>query len=205
MGQKVHPVGFRLAVTKDWNSKWIAKNRLYGDYLHTDLRLREELKRSLKHAYVSEITIERAANRMKINIHTARPGVIIGKKGMEVEKLKKWIGGQVSQEVTINIKEVKKPEIEAQLVAESICNQLVRRMSFRRAMKKAEENALRFGAKGIKVKLGGRLNGAEIARTEELLSGQMPLQTLRAAIDYGFAEALTTYGIIGVKVWINKD
>ncbi|PIE01534.1 MAG: 30S ribosomal protein S3 [Acidobacteria bacterium] len=205
MGQKVHPVGFRLAVTKDWNSKWIATKRQYGEFLHTDLRLREELKRSLKHAYVSDITIERAANRMKVNIITARPGVIIGKKGMEVEKLKKWIGDQVAQDVTINIKEVKKPEIEAQLVAESICNQLERRMSFRRAMKKAEENALRFGAKGIKIKISGRLNGAEIARSEEFLSGQMPLQTLRAGIDFGFSEANTTYGIIGVKVWINKD
>jgi small subunit ribosomal protein S3 len=205
LGQKVHPVGFRLAVTKDWSSKWIAKKGLYGDYLHTDLRLRNELKRSLKHAYVSDITIERAANRMKINIVTARPGVIIGKKGMEVEKLKKWIASQVPQDVTINIKEIKKPEIEAQLVAESVCNQLERRMSFRRAMKKAEENALRFGAKGIKIKISGRVNGAEIARSEEYLSGRMPLQTLRANIDYGFSEALTTYGIIGVKVWIHKD
>lgn len=205
MGQKVHPVGFRLAVTKDWSSKWIAKKENYGDYLHTDLRLRDELKRSLKHAYVSNISIERAANRMKVNIITARPGVIIGKKGTEVEKLKSWIANQVPQDVTINIKEIKKPEIEAQLVAESICNQLERRMSFRRAMKKAEENALRFGAKGIKVKISGRLNGAEIARSEELLSGRMPLQTLRAKVDFGFAEALTTYGIIGVKVWIHKD
>lgn len=205
MGQKVHPVGFRLAVTKDWSSKWIAKKGVYGDYLHMDLRLREELKRSLKHAYVSDITIERAANRMKVNIITARPGVIIGKKGTEVEKLKKWIANQVPQDVTINIKEIKKPEIEAQLVAESICNQLVRRMSFRRAMKKAEENALRFGAKGIKIKISGRVNGAEIARSEEFLSGRMPLQTIRAIIDFGFSEALTAYGLIGVKVWIHKD
>lgn len=204
MGQKVHPTGYRLAVNKNWSSKWIAKHE-YGDCLHTDIRLRDELKNRLRHAAISSIDIERAANKMKINIVTARPGIIIGKKGMEVEKLKNYIAGQTSQVVSINIKEVKKPEIEAQLIAESICNQLVRRISFRRAMKKAEENALRFGAKGVKIKVSGRLNGAEIARSEEYLSGQMPLQTLRANIDYGFSEALTTYGIIGVKVWVNKS
>lgn len=203
MGQKVHPTGFRLIVTKDWSSKWIASHE-YGDYLHLDMRLRKELKDRLRHAAISRIDIERAANKMKINIHTARPGIIIGKKGQEVEKLKKWVSTITNQDVTINIKEVKKPELEAQLIAENICNQLVRRISFRRAMKKAEENALRFGAKGIKIKVSGRLNGAEIARSEEYLNGQMPLQTLRANIDYGFAEALTTYGIIGVKVWVNK-
>ncbi|MCB1053482.1 MAG: 30S ribosomal protein S3 [Acidobacteria bacterium] len=203
MGQKVHPTGYRLVVNKDWSSKWFAR-RDYGDFLHVDLRLRRELKSKLQHAAIANIEIERAANKMKINIVTARPGIIIGKKGLEVEKLKSWISGQTSQEVTLNIKEVKKPELEAQLIAESICNQLERRISFRRAMKKAEENALRFGAKGIKIKVSGRLNGAEIARSEEYLTGQMPLQTLRANIDYGFAEALTTYGIIGVKVWVNK-
>ena len=152
----------------------------------------------------SSIDIERAANKMKINIMTARPGIIIGKKGMEVEKLKQWVTRQTKQDVAINIKEVKKPEIEPQLIAEAIANQLERRISFRRAMKKAEENALRFGAKGIKIKVSGRLNGAEIARSEEYLNGQMPLQTLRANVQYGFAEALTTYGIIGIKVWVNK-
>lgn len=204
MGQKVHPTGYRLVVNKNWSSKWIAKHD-YSENLHTDLHLRRELKARLRHAAIASIDIERAANKMKVNIVTARPGIIIGKKGSEVEKLKKWVAGQTSQEVTINIKEVKKPEIEAQLIAESICNQLVRRISFRRAMKKAEENALRFGAKGVKIKVSGRLNGAEIARSEEYLSGQMPLQTLRANIDFGFSEALTTYGIIGVKVWVNKS
>ncbi|CAM2066185.1 30S ribosomal protein S3 [Sulfidibacter corallicola] len=203
MGQKVHPTGFRLVVNKNWSSKWIA-NQEYADYLHLDLNLRKVLKDRLRNAAVSRIDIERAANKLKLNILTARPGIIIGKKGSEVEKLKSWISQRTNQDVTINIKEVKKPELEAQLIAESICNQLERRISFRRAMKKAEENALRFGAKGIKIKVSGRLNGAEIARSEEYLSGQMPLQTLRANVDYGFAEALTTYGIIGVKVWVNK-
>lgn len=203
MGQKVHPTGYRLVVNKNWSSKWIADQQ-YAAYLHTDVRLRSELKERLRHAAIAAIDVERAANKLKINIVTARPGIIIGKKGMEVEKLKNWISGQTSHQVTVNIKEIKKPEIEAQLVAESIANQLVRRISFRRAMKKAEENALRFGAKGIKIKVSGRLNGAEIARSEEYLSGQMPLQTLRANIDFGFAEAQTTYGVIGVKVWVNK-
>jgi small subunit ribosomal protein S3 len=179
-------------------------NQDYAKFLHIDLKLRRELKERLKHASIANIGIERAANKMKVNIHTARPGIIIGKKGTEVEKLKQWVSKQTNQDVTINIKEIKKPELEAQLIAEGICNQLERRISFRRAMKKAEENALRFGAKGIKIKISGRLNGAEIARSEEYLSGQMPLQTLRANIQYGFAEALTTYGIIGVKVWVNR-
>lgn len=203
MGQKVHPTGYRLVVNKDWSSKWIARHH-YADFLHIDLGLRKQLKDRLRHAAISKINIERAANKMKINIHTARPGIIIGKKGQEVEKLKKWVSKLTQQDVTVNIREVKKPELEAQLIAESVCNQLTRRINFRRAMKKAEENALRFGAKGIKIKVSGRLNGAEIARSEEYLSGQMPLQTLRANIDYGFAEALTTYGIIGVKIWVNK-
>ena len=203
MGQKVHPTGYRLVINKDWSSKWIA-NQEYGEFLHLDLKLRKELKDRLRHAAISSIDIERAANKMKINIMTARPGIIIGKKGMEVEKLKQWVTRQTKQDVAINIKEVKKPEIEPQLIAEAIANQLERRISFRRAMKKAEENALRFGAKGIKIKVSGRLNGAEIARSEEYLNGQMPLQTLRANVQYGFAEALTTYGIIGIKVWVNK-
>ncbi len=203
MGQKVHPTGFRLVMSKNWSSKWIARQE-YADYLHLDLNLRKVLKEKLSKASVSRIDIERAANKLKLNILTARPGIIIGKKGSEVEKLKHWISARTNQDVTINIKEVKKPELEAQLVAEAICQQLERRISFRRAMKKAEENALRFGAKGIKIKVSGRLNGAEIARSEEYLSGQMPLQTLRANVDYGFSEALTTYGIIGVKVWVNK-
>lgn len=204
MGQKVHPTGYRLVINKKWQSTWIA-NHEYSEYLHTDLRLRKLLKDRLRHAAIASIEIERAANKMKINIHTARPGIIIGKKGTEVEKLKSWIAKQTKQDVSINIKEIKKPELEAQLIAENICSQLVRRISFRRAMKKAEENALRFGAKGIKIKVSGRLNGAEIARSEEYLSGQMPLQTLRANVQFGFDEALTTYGIIGVKVWVNRD
>lgn len=203
MGQKVHPTGFRLVMNKNWSSKWIARQE-YADYLHLDLNLRKVLKQKLSKASVSRIDIERAANKLKLNILTARPGIIIGKKGSEVEKLKQWISARTNQDVTINIKEVKKPELEAQLIAEAICQQLERRISFRRAMKKAEENALRFGAKGIKIKVSGRLNGAEIARSEEYLSGQMPLQTLRANVNYGFSEALTTYGIIGVKVWVNK-
>ncbi len=204
MGQKVHPTGFRLVVNKKWSSTWIANNE-YSDFLHMDLKLRKRLKERLHHAAIAGINIERAANKMKINIMSARPGIIIGKKGMEVEKLKNWVAKKTNQDVTINIKEIKKPELDAQLVAESISNQLTRRISFRRAMKKAEENALRFGAKGIKIKVSGRLNGAEIARAEEYLSGQMPLQTLRANIQYGFAEAMTTYGIIGVKVWVNRS
>ncbi len=204
MGQKVHPTGFRLVMNKKWSSTWIASHE-YADYLHTDLDLRRELKDRLRHAAIASIDIERAANKMKVNIHTARPGIIIGKKGSEVEKLKGWVSKQTKQDVSINIKEIKKPELEAQLIAENICAQLERRISFRRAMKKAEENALRFGAKGIKIKVSGRLNGAEIARSEEYLSGQMPLQTLRAFVQFGFAEALTTYGIIGVKVWVNRD
>lgn len=203
MGQKVHPTGYRLVINKDWSSKWIARHH-YADYLHIDLDLRKQLTERLRHAAISKINIERAANKMKINIHTARPGIIIGKKGQEVEKLKKWVSKLTDQDVTVNIREIKKPELEAQLIAESVCSQLIRRVNFRRAMKKAEENALRFGAKGIKIKVSGRLNGAEIARSEEYLSGQMPLQTLRADIDFGFAEALTTYGIIGVKVWVNR-
>lgn len=203
MGQKTHPTGYRLVVNKNWSSKWIAGNE-YADNLHLDLKLRKVLKERLQHAAISAIDIERAANKLKVNILTARPGIIIGKKGQEVEKLKQWVSKQTKQDVSINIREVKKPELDAQLVAEGICSQLERRISFRRAMKKAEENALRFGAKGIKIKVSGRLNGAEIARTEEYLSGQMPLQTLRADIHYGFAEALTTYGIIGVKVWVHK-
>lgn len=203
MGQKVHPTGFRLVFNKKWSSTWIA-NHEFSEYLHTDLRLRRALKDRLQHAAIAGVDVERAANKMKINIKTARPGIIIGKKGTEVEKLKQWVAQQTSQDVTINIKEIKKPELEPQLIAENICSQLVRRISFRRAMKKAEENALRFGAKGIKIKVSGRLNGAEIARSEEYLSGQMPLQTLRANLSYGFAEALTTYGIIGVKVWVYR-
>ena len=203
MGQKVHPTGFRLVVNHNWSSKWIARHD-YAEFLHIDMKLRKDLKARLRHAAIASIGIERAANKMKVNINTARPGIIIGKKGQEVEKLKQWVSRMTQQDVTINIKEVKKPELEPQLIAESICNQLERRISFRRAMKKAEENALRFGAKGIKIKVSGRLNGAEIARSEEYLSGQMPLQTLRANVHFGFAEALTTYGIIGVKVWVNK-
>ena len=201
MGQKVHPYGFRLGYTKTWLSKWYSEKD-YADLLHEDLKLRNELKAKLYHAGISQIEIERAANKLNVNIHTSKPGIIIGKKGSEVENLKKQIENRTNREVFININEVTKPELDAQLVAESIGQQLTRRIAFRRAMRKAVDSAMRFGAKGIKTMVGGRLNGAEIARSEWYLEGQLPLHTLRADIDYGFAEANTTYGIIGVKVWI---
>ena len=203
MGQKVHPYGFRLGFNKTWRSRWYA-DRNYADMLHEDLRLRQNLKRRFSHAGVSKIETERAANRLKIDIFTSRPGIIIGRKGTEVEKLKAEIQKRTNREVFINIQEIQKPELDAQLIAESVAMQLEKRVAFRRAMRKAVESALRFGARGIKVRVSGRLNGAEIARSEWYLHGQLPLQTLRADIDYGFAEASTTYGQIGVKVWLNK-
>jgi small subunit ribosomal protein S3 len=203
VGQKVHPFGFRLGFNKTWRSRWYA-DRNYADMLHEDLRLRQNLKRRFSHAGVSKIETERAANRLKIDIFTSRPGIIIGRKGTEVEKLKAEIQKRTNREVFINIQEIQKPELDAQLIAESVAMQLEKRVAFRRAMRKAVESALRFGARGIKVRVSGRLNGAEIARSEWYLHGQLPLQTLRADIDYGFAEASTTYGQIGVKVWLNK-
>jgi len=203
MGQKVHPFGFRLGYNKTWRSRWYAEKD-YAKLLHEDLRLKVQLKRRFSHAGVSRVEIERAANKLKINIHTSRPGIIIGRKGTEVDKLKQEIQAKTQREVYINIIEVAKPELDAQLVAESIALQLEKRIAFRRAMRKAVDSTLRFGAKGIRVRCAGRLNGAEIARSEWYLLGQLPLHTLRADIDYGFAEAFTTYGQIGVKCWIYK-
>ncbi len=203
MGQKVHPYGFRLGFNKTWKSRWFAA-RDYAKLLHEDLALRSDLKKRFSHAGVAKIETERAANKLKIDIHTSRPGIIIGRKGTEVEKLKAEIQKRTNREVFINIQEIQKPELDAQLIAESVAMQLEKRVAFRRAMRKAVESALRFGARGIKVRVSGRLNGAEIARSEWYLHGQLPLQTLRADIDYGFAEASTTYGQIGVKTWLYK-
>jgi small subunit ribosomal protein S3 len=203
LGQKVNPVSFRLGVIKTWDSKWYAKAN-YATLLHEDLKLRDFLKKRLYHSGVSKIEIERAANKAKINIYTARPGLIIGKKGSEVETLKKDLAKLTDKEVFLNIQEVRKPELDAQLVAESVALQLERRIAFRRAMKKSVTSALKFGAKGIRITCSGRLGGAEMSRTEWYREGRVPLHTLRADIDYGFAEAKTTYGIIGVKVLIFK-
>src|SRR5574339_680489 len=203
MGQKVHPVGFRLGFNKTWRSRWFA-DKDYAKLLHEDVKLRDDLKTRFAHAGVSRVEVERAANKLKISIFTSRPGIIIGRKGQEVDKLKQEIQKRTGKEVFINIQEILKPELDAQLVSESVALQLEKRIAFRRAMRKAVDAALRFGAKGIKVRVSGRLNGAEIARSEWYLHGQLPLQTLRADIDYGFAEAFTTYGAIGVKVWLYK-
>ncbi len=203
MGQKVNPIGFRLGVIRTWDSKWYSKAD-YSKLLHEDLKLRNFLKKRLYHSGVSKIEIERAANKAKINIFTARPGLIIGKKGSEVETLKKELAKLTEKEVYLNIQEVRKPELDAQLVAENVALQLERRVAFRRAMKKSVTSALKFGAKGIRITCSGRLGGAEMSRTEWYREGRVPLHTLRADIDYGFAEAKTTYGIIGVKVLIFK-
>jgi small subunit ribosomal protein S3 len=201
VGQKVHPYGFRLGYNKPWRSRWYAEKK-YAELLHEDLALRAELKRKLGHAGVAAIEIERAANKLKVNILTSRPGIIIGRKGAEVDRLKEEIRKKTHRDVFINIMEIDKPELSAQLVAESISMQLIKRVAFRRAMRKAVESAQRFGAKGIRVRVAGRLGGAEIARAEWYLEGRVPLHTLRADVDYGFTEARTTYGVIGVKVWI---
>ena len=203
MGQKVHPVGFRLGIIRTWESKWYAEKD-YATLLHEDLKLRDYLKKRLHHAGISKIEIERAASKAKVNIFAARPGIIIGKKGSEVEALKKDLAKLTDKEVFINIQEVRKPEIDAQLVAENVALQLERRVAFRRAMKKAVSQALKFGAEGVKIECSGRLGGAEMSRREWYREGRVPLHTLRADIDYGFAEANTTYGVIGVKVWIFK-
>ena len=203
MGQKVHPTGFRLGVIKDWDSRWYAEKD-YAKLLHEDIRIRDYIKGRLFNAGVSKIIIERTAKRARINIHAARPGIIIGKKGSEVEGLRREIQKMTEKDIFINIVEVRKPEVEAQLVAENIAGQLERRVAFRRALKRSVSSALRFGAEGIKVMVAGRLNGAEMSRREWYREGRVPLQTLRADIDYGFAEAKTTYGIIGVKVWVFK-
>ena len=201
MGQKVHPKGFRLGVIEHSDSKWFAR-RDYRDLLHEDLRLRRFLKERLYHAGISKVEIERAASKAKINIYTARPGIVIGKKGAEIEKLKEELGRLTEKETFINIHEVRRPDLDAQLVAENVALQLERRVAFRRAMKEAVSRGMRMGAQGIKVHCSGRLGGTEIARSEWYREGRVPLHTLRADISYGLAEAKTTYGIIGVKVWI---
>ncbi|HVB86839.1 MAG TPA: 30S ribosomal protein S3 [Candidatus Dormibacteraeota bacterium] len=201
MGQKTHPYGFRLGYNKGWRSRWFAKKE-YADLLHEDVVLRRQLKERLKSAGIEGIDIERAANKLVVRIYTARPGIIIGRKGSEIDKLKNEVQKRTKREVHIDIQEVHRPEMAAQLVAESIALQLEKRVAFRRAMRKAVDSALRFGCKGIKVRVAGRLNGAEIARKEWYLQGRLPLQTLRANIDFGTAEAHTTYGVIGVKCWI---
>ena len=203
MGQKVNPVGFRLGVIRTWESKWYAEKD-YSGLLHEDLKLRDYLKKRLYHAGISKVEIERAASKAKVNIFAARPGIIIGKKGSEVEALKKDLAKLTDKEIFINIQEVRKPEIDAQLVAENVALQLERRVAFRRAMKKAVSQALKFGAEGVKIECSGRLGGAEMSRREWYREGRVPLHTLRADIDYGFAEAKTTYGIIGVKVLVFK-
>ena len=204
MGQKVHPIGIRLGIVKDWTSKWYADSRNYADQLNNDLAVRDFLKRKLAQASVSRIQINRPARNANITIHTARPGIVIGKKGEDIEKLRAEVSKMMGIPVHINIEEIRKPELDAQLVAENIAQQLERRIMYRRAMKRAVTNTMRLGAQGIKIQIGGRLNGAEIARSEWYLEGRVPLHTLRADIDYGFAEANTTYGVIGVKVWIFK-
>jgi small subunit ribosomal protein S3 len=203
MGQKVHPTGFRLGYIKTWRSRWYAEKE-YANLLHEDIALKKDLKKRFSHAGVSRVEIERAANKLKISIYTSRPGIIIGRKGQEVDKLKQEIQKKTGKEVFINIQEILKPELDAQLVSESVALQLEKRIAFRRAMRKAVDAALRFGARGIKVRVSGRLNGAEIARSEWYLHGQLPLHTLRADVDYGFHEAKTAFGQIGVKTWIYK-
>ena len=204
MGQKVNPIVMRLCVNKDWSSKWYAKGADFADLLHEDLKIRNYITKELKTAAISKVVIERPAKKAIITIHTARPGVVIGKKGTDIEKIKSKVSKLTSGEVQLNIVEVRKPEIDAQLIADNIAEQLERRASFRRTMKRAIQSALRLGAKGIKVSISGRLGGNEIARTEWLREGSIPAHTLRADIDYAEAEALTTYGIIGIKVWIYK-
>ncbi len=207
MGQKVHPVGIRLGISRDWNAKWYASKKDFPDLLNADIQVREHLSKKLANANVSHIQIERPTGSANITIHTARPGVVIGKKGADIEILRKEVAkiiGLHVNAVKVNIEEIRKPELDAKLVAESIAQQLERRVMFRRAMKRAIQNTMRMGAQGIKIKIGGRLNGAEIARSEMYHEGRVPLHTLRADIDYGTHEALTTYGILGIKVWIYK-
>lgn len=204
MGQKIHPTGFRLAVTRNWNSRWYANNRDFSDMLSEDIKVRDYLKTKLKNAAVSRVLIERPAKNARITIYSARPGVVIGKKGEDIEQLKKELATRLGVPVAVNIEEVRKPEVDAQLIADSITQQLEKRIMFRRAMKRAMQNAMRLGAQGIKIMSAGRLNGIEIARTEWYREGRVPLHTLRADIDYGFSEAKTTYGVIGVKVWVYK-
>lgn len=204
MGQKVHPTGIRLGIVKDWNATWYANNESFASQLNNDVEVRKILKDELKHASVSKITIARPAKSIRVTVHTARPGIVIGKKGEDVEKLRKKVSEIAGVPAQINIEEIRKPELDGQLVADGVAQQLERRVMFRRAMKRAVQNSMRSGAQGIKVQVGGRLGGAEIARSEWYREGRVPLHTLRADIDYATAEAHTTYGIIGVKVWIFK-
>ena len=204
MGQKVHPYGIRLGIVKDWTSTWYADSENYADYLFTDLEIRKFLHKKLAHASVSRIQIERPAHNARIVIHTARPGIVIGKKGEDIDSLRKQVSALMGIPAHISVEEIRKPELDAYLVAESVAQQLERRIMFRRAMKRAVSNAMRLGAQGIKINVAGRLNGAEIARSEWYREGRVPLHTLRADIDYGIARANTTYGVIGVKVWIFK-
>jgi len=204
MGQKVNPIGIRLGIVKDWTSKWYADTKDFANTLNMDLKVREFIKKTLSNASVSRVQIERPANNARITIHTARPGIVIGKKGEDVERLRHDVSKLMGVPVSINIEEIRKPELDATLVAENVAQQLERRIMFRRAMKRAVTNAMRLGAQGVKIRVSGRLNGAEIARTEWYHEGRVPLHTLRADIDYGLVEANTTYGVIGVKVWLFK-
>src|SRR5262252_5978951 len=204
MGQKIHPTGFRLPVTRAWSSRWYAGNKNFATMLSEDLKVRDYLKKKLKSAAVSRVLIERPAKNARITIYSARPGVVIGKKGEDIENLKKELATRLGVPVAVNIEEVRKPEVDAQLIADSITQQLEKRIMFRRAMKRAMQNAMRLGAQGIKIMSAGRLNGIEIARTEWYREGRVPLHTLRADIDYGLGEAKTTYGVIGIKVWVYK-
>jgi small subunit ribosomal protein S3 len=203
LGQKTHPYGFRLGVNRTWKSRWFA-TKDYAELLHEDLMIKKLVKKRFYFSGIAGIETERAANKVTVKIRTSKPGIIIGRKGAEIEKLKSDLQAETGREVFISVQEIRKPELEAQLVAENIAQQLVKRMAFRRVMRKTVETSLRFGAKGIKICCGGRLNGAEIARSEWYLHGQLPLHTIRADIDYGFAEAFTTYGVVGVKVWVYK-
>ncbi|HKK16614.1 MAG TPA: 30S ribosomal protein S3 [Gammaproteobacteria bacterium] len=204
MGQKVHPTGIRLGIIKDWTSTWYASSKDYAGFLHTDIKVREFLRKKLANASVSRIQIERPASNARIIIHTARPGIVIGKKGEDIERLRNEISEMMGVPAQVSVEEIRKPELDAHLVAESVAQQIERRIMFRRAMKRAVTNTMRLGALGIKINVSGRLNGAEIARSEWYREGRVPLHTLRADIDYGFAEAKTTYGVIGIKVWIFK-
>ena len=204
MGQKINPVGLRVGINRTWDSRWYANTKEYGDLLHEDLRIRDFIKKECKQAGVSRVVIERPHRKCRVTIYTARPGVIIGKKGADIESLRQKVAKLTDSELHLNIVEIRRPEIDAQLVAENICQQLERRVSFRRAMKRAVQNAMRMGAQGVRINCGGRLGGAEIARVEWYREGRVPLHTLRADIDYATSEALTAYGIIGVKVWIFK-
>jgi small subunit ribosomal protein S3 len=204
MGQKVHPTGIRLGIVKDFTSRWYANSKDYPDFLYQDLTARDFIQKKLAHASVSRVQINRQANNAHITIHTARPGIVIGKKGEDIDSLRKEVSKMMKMPVQVNVEEIRKPELDAKLVAESVAQQLEKRIMYRRAMKRAVTNSMRLGAEGIKINLGGRLNGAEIARSEWYREGRVPLHTLRADIDYGVAEANTTYGIIGIKVWIFK-